>query len=176
MTLGPKWTVMEGTYRYQPLGTKDVLIHLESAGNDDYNKANYRAMNIDLYGTNALSATVGRSYRISRLYLSAGVWNFDYSKNFDVFGSSASAVALDNYLQGFQPGDLLILNTYDEPDTNRTNFRNTLINKFGATKLYSGWEYRGSYQLISICDYGPVYEQVIPRYRNGIQTTVYLGK
>jgi hypothetical protein len=73
-------------------------------------------------------------------------------------------------------GDLVIINTYDEPNNRRTTFRDVLVNKFYAKLQYSGtWASRCSYQLVAIAGKGVIYENIKPRYSStGINTSLVM--
>lgn len=169
----PKWTVLEDTFRHEPAHTPSILIQVESGGYDD--SPRYYNQRILIDGNQVLNATSPRSYRATRLYFSNG-WKYDQSNGYDVYGSQTEADNLNTFLNTFQTGDILVLNTNDEPNNRRTTFRDILVNSFYAKLQYSSiWEARCSYQLIAVCGKGNIYEAIEPRYSDSIRTTLYLG-
>lgn len=171
---GPDWTIIPEVLRYTPNYDPTLLIHVESAGLDDttryYNQAIY------IKGSLVVNSTSPRSYRATRLYMTASGWAAT-SNGYDVYGSSANASALLTFLQTFNANDILVLNTYDEPLNNRGVFQSELINSFKAGLQTSPvWASRCSYQLIASKSKGVIYENIKPRYSPvGINTTLYLG-
>lgn len=174
---GPKLTVLDGVLRYTPPYTPKLLIQVESAGISDYNYSYYR-QRIVINGVDQLVATAPRSYRATRLtYTQAGGWAYASSNGYDVYGSPAEATNLLTYLQTFSVGDMLILNTFDEPLNNRGTFKNELINNFNAALQDSpNWTFRCSYVLVAVKGRKVLYEKVAPGSGlRGPQATIYLG-
>lgn len=173
---GGGWEILEDTYRATPAGTPRVLLQVESSGHDDSPK--YRRQRIVVNGSQVLSANAPRSYRVSRLTQNTSTGQFTYqsSNGYDVYGSSTNATNLNTYLGTFNDGDLMVLNTNDEPNNNRGVFQSTLINDFGANLQTSGvWASRVSYMLISIKGKpNPIYEAIEARYGDSIRTTLWL--
>ena len=174
---GPKLTVLDGVLRYTPSYTPKLLIQVESAGISDYNYSYYR-QRIVINGVDQLVATAPRSYRASRLtYTQAGSWAYTSSNGYDVYGSPTEASNLLTYLQTFSVGDMLILNTFDEPLNNRGTFKNELISSFGANLQDSpNWTFRCSYVLVAVKGRKVLYENITPGSGlRGPQATIYLG-
>ncbi len=175
MHYGPKWTVLANTLRFTPTYTPRILIHVESAGLDDVSI--YYNQRVWVEGTEVLNAAAPRSYRATRLSRSGEIRTYSGSNGYDVYGAPSEATNLLSYLQTFAVGDILILNTFDEPLNNRSVFQSELKNSFNAALQDSSiWESRCSYQLIAVKGKGVIYENIKPRYSaNGINTTLYLG-
>lgn len=171
---GAQWTKIDGGLRQSPTYTPPLLIQAESAGLDD--SVRNRSQIIQINGVEVLNATAPRSYRASRLINNNG-WSLDSSNGYDVYGSGTNATNLNTYLQGFNNNDILVLTTYDEPNRNRTTFRDTLINDFGAQLQNSGtWASRCSYLLIASKSKGPIVEKIQPRFSaRGIEESLWLG-
>jgi hypothetical protein len=127
-------------------------------------------------GTQVLNSISPRSYRATRLVWNNG-WSFNSSNGYDVYGDVVQANNMLAYLQTFSQNDILILNTWDEPNNNRTVFRDELVNSFKAGLQYSSvWAFRCSYQLIASKGKGVIYESIMPSYSyKGIQTTLIMG-
>lgn len=174
ISYGFKWTVLPDTLRSSPSYTPKILLQIESAGLDDTTRNNNQLIQIN--GTTVLNTTSPRSYRVSRLVYSNG-WTYASSNGYDVYGNVTNANNLLAYLQTFNNGDMLVLNTYDEPLVNRSVFTNELKNSFYARLQDSAvWESRCSYQLIAVKGKGVIYENIKPRYSlTGINTTLWLG-
>jgi len=173
---GGGWEILEDTYRYTPDGTPRILIQIESSGYAD--SPRYYRQRVVVNGSEVLSANAPRSYRVSRLTQNPATGQFTYqsSNGYDVYGSSTNATNLDTYLNTFDDGDLMILNTNDEPNNNRGVFQTNLVNNFGANLQSSGvWASRISYMLISIKGKpNPIYETIEARYGDSIRTTLWL--
>jgi hypothetical protein len=174
---GPKLTVLDGTLRYTPPYTPNLLIQVESSGISDY-EYSYNRQRVVINGVDRLVATAPRSYRATRLtYTQAAGWAYASSNGYDVYGTPAEATNLLTYLQTFSVGDMLILNTFDEPLNNRGVFQNELITNFGATLQGSAnWTFRCSYVLVAVKGRKVLYENVTPGSGlRGPRATLYLG-
>jgi hypothetical protein len=171
----PKWTIIENGLRVSPNYTHALLIQVETSGAED--SPIYRNQRIVIKGTEALNSSAPRSYLLSRLTYSSSLgWQFNSSGSYDVYGTAGAPENLLTYLQTFNTGDILVLNTHDEPDANRTVFRNELVNNFYAGLQYSSvWATRCSYQLIAVKGKGRIYEAIEPRFSNSIITSLWLG-
>lgn len=171
---GPVWTVKADTLRFTPEYTPNILMQIESAGSNDASQ--YTRQYIAINGTQVLSATSPRSYRATRLVWSNG-WTFHSSNGYDVYGTAGQDTALLTYLQTFNTYDVLVLNTYDEPNNARAAFKSELITSFGAKLQDSAdWGFRCSYQLIASKNRGVIYEGIHPPASAiSINTTLYLG-
>lgn len=170
----PRWTKIPDGFRQEPPHTPSILIQVESRGANDSDTSRRQRVVID--GSQVLSIDAPRSYRMTRLVYSGG-WQYNSSNGYDVYGSQTAADSALAYLQTFSSGDILILNTNDEPNNRRTTFRNELINNFYAGLQYSNvWEHRCSYMLIAVKNKGLLYESIKPRYHTtGHYVTLYLG-
>lgn len=169
-----RWTKIPDGFRQEPDHVPTVLIQVESAGVND--TILNRRQRVVINGTQVLSANSARSYRITRISTSSG-WQYQSSNGYDVYGSQTAADDALTYLQSFSTGDMLVLNTYDEPNNRRNTFRNELVNNFYAELQFSNvWEFRCSYILIAVKGRGLLYESIKPRYHTtGHSTTLYLG-
>lgn len=174
ISYGSQWTIQTNTLRSSPSYTPKILLQLESSGYEDL--VQNRGHKIYIGGVNVLDSTSPRSYRVSRLTYSNG-WNYSSSNGYDVYGLVSEANAMLAYLQTFNTGDMLILNTYDEPLNNRSVFQTELKNNFYAQLQDSPvWDYRCSYQLIAVKGKGVIYESIKPRVSAvGIHTSMWLG-
>lgn len=169
-----RWTVIQNNSNYSPGHTPRILIQAESAGLDDSDRQTGQRVWIN--GTQVLSASAPRSYRATRLRYNNG-WTYHSSNGYDVYGSSTNASNLLTYLNTFSTGDILILNTNDEPNNNRGVFSGYLTSAF-KSKLQSSplWESRCSHLLVAAKDRGVIFEDVQARYdTKGIDVTLYLG-
>lgn len=172
---GTKWTILPDTLRFFPNYTTNILIHVESSGLNDsvQNRTQYVRINGDIV---LLNATSPRSYRITRLRYVNG-WTYHSSNGYDVYGDVVQANNLLAYLQTFNTGDIMILNTFDEPNQNKNVFADELKNSFFAQLQDSAvWAFRCSYQLIAVKGKGVIYENIKePGSSNGIETSLWLG-
>lgn len=170
----PRWTLLPEVLRYTPSYTPTLLIQVESAGLDDTTR--YYNQSIYIKGTQIVNASAPRSYRATRLYMTSTGWAAT-SNGYDVYGNSANATSMLTFLQGFSDGDILVLNTFDEPYNNRGVFSSYLTSAFKSNLQSSPiWASRCSYQLIASKNKGLIYESIKPRYSPvGINTTVYMG-
>lgn len=112
-------------------------------------------------------SSFGRSYNVVTISRTTGITN---SYNYDVFGSSANIANLTNFLNGLDNSVIVIIFTYDEPQTTNngstiitsSNYPN-LVNAFircGASNLYpSSLMYRSAYVLVGIPGAGPGLER-----------------
>ena len=170
---GPIVNVAFSGYRYTPNYTPSLLIQVESAGNSSPDKANYKRQRIVIDGTQVLSASSPRSYRATQLRPSGETWTYVTSSGIDVYGSDTNANKMNLFLTSFERGDLLVMNTYDEPNLRRGYFTNTLINDFNA-QLTSSITYRCGYVLVAVKGYGVYYESVVPISVYPLGSTIYL--
>lgn len=153
---GNGWTrnsdwVISRTYRTAPTYTPQVLIQVESAGSNN-GSPGYRQF-IQINGTTVLDANAPRSYRITKLRKDTnGFWTYIASNGYDVYGLQTDADAARVFLEGFVNGEMLILNTWDEPNNRRSQLLPVLKDSFGSTiEAYrSFWAFRDSHLLISI--------------------------
>lgn len=165
---GPHWFKLPDTLRFEPAETPKLLIQVESKGYDD-TSAN-RRQRIVIDGSEVLSGDAGRSYKVTRLEQDGnGRYTFDQSNNYDVYGSADNGTEVNSFLNTFNDGDLVVINTHDEPNNNRGQFKTNLINNFGARLQDSSvWESRCSYILVAVKGRKtPIYEQLRPRYTTG---------
>jgi hypothetical protein len=159
---GPSWVKLPGQKRVEP-GSTSLLLQVESRGWDDTDAD--RRQRIVIGGQQALSVSAPRSYQLTRLVNDGSGWQVHSSIGLDVYGSQAAADDLLDYLQTFSTGDVLVLNTNDEPNFRRGTFSGELTQSFGS-KLQSSetWEHRCSYILIARKGKGAIYESVGPRF------------
>ncbi len=172
---GPNWIILENNLRYEPPIKTKLLIQVESSGYDD--SVSYRRQRILINGVQVYSADAPRSYQVTRISQnqSTGAYNYESTNGYDVYGNVANATTMNTFLDTFNNRDILILNTNDEPFSNRDPFISNLINNFNAKLLYSPtWDFRCSYMLISIKGELNLYESVEPRYSDSIKTTIWI--
>ena len=148
-----QWYVEE-QLRTSPGYTPHLLIQAESFGiSYTGGLSNVRRQLVQIDGSTVLNANSPRSYRLTKLVRnSQNYWQYDSSNGYDVYGSSTAAANALAYLQTFADGDMLILNTYDEPNQRTTPFSDLLISEFGSNLEYyrNRWSFRDAHLLISI--------------------------
>lgn len=167
--------VINRTFRTAPSFTPRVLIQVESAGSN--NSAPGFRQFIQINGTTVLDATAPRSYRLTKLRLVNGFWTYVESNGYDVFGDQTAANNAQAYLEGFANGEMLILNTWDEPNNRRTQLMPALRDRFGSTlEAYrSFWAFRDSHLLISIRgENRPLFEEHRTTSIPGINVSMWL--
>jgi hypothetical protein len=163
-------------YRKSPSFTPHVLIQAESVGANNTNTT--RRQFVQINGTTVVNSDSPRSYRLTRLRKdSQGFWEFVSSNGYDVYGLTSAAESARTYLQSFNDGDLLILNTWDEPRNNFNFIGPTLRDRFGS-KIYGyqdQWTSRDMHLLISIAGSKiPIFEEHRPSPQGGIEVSAWL--
>ena len=171
------WVVTTGN-RTSPSFTPKVLIQAESVGLNSPNTS-LRRQFIQINGTTVVNANAPRSYRLTRLIknTTSGQWTLGASNGYDVFGFDAQANAALTFLQSFQVGDLLILNTYDEPNNRRGVFANFLRDNFASNIRGYQWQWtsRDMHLLVSFRGaVAPLFEDHRPSPEGGITTSIWL--
>lgn len=156
-----RWTVKE-QLRIAPTTIPKILLQVESSGNDALVLPRYYAQRIVLNGVQVLNTNAPRSYRFTRLRNVAGVWTFMESTGVDVYNTPEDAAPALAYLQTFAVGDMLVLNTNDEPLRYAENIWAELRSNFFAT--ITTLEHRASYLLIAVKGKGRIYENIGARY------------
>lgn len=127
-------------------------------------------------GSQVLNSSAPRSYGIGKLTQTNGSWSFVSYTGYDVYGDPVAADNCLAALQGFQNGEMLVLNTWDEPNNRRTQLAPTLRDSFGS-KIYdyqAQWAFRDMHLLIAVKGKGLIYEEYRTRYANGIKFSGYL--
>ena len=162
-------TYYEETYRndfntlpFQP----HLIINASSSG---LNYADIRRdTKIIIDGTTVLDTITPRSYKITKLRKTNGVWSLISSTGYDVYGNTTAANAALADLQSFNIGEMLILTTHDEPNNRRTTLAPELRENFGSRiyEFQSNWEHRDAHLLISIKGEGVIFEDHKPRYNS----------
>jgi len=171
--------VINDNYRDAPPYTPHVLIQVESQGLNNLTGAGRRQF-IQIDGTTVVSANSPRSYRMTKLRKDAnGFWTFVDTNGYDVYGLTSEANNAKAYLETFQEGEMLILNTYDEPNRNSSVFADVLQNKFGskieAFRSSGQLSSRDSRLLVSICGSKiPLFEQIKPSPQPGITMSMWI--
>lgn len=153
-------------YRISPTYTPRLLIQAESAGFE--NALQDHRQRIVIGGTEVVNANAPRSYLLSQLRRVGNTWSLIASNGYDVYGDPTAANNAGIFLQGFQPYDLLILNTWDEPYNNVSYIQPTLINSFGSNMGSYPRVTRDAHLLIAVKDKGVIFEQWRTRYSNAI--------
>lgn len=176
---GSSWVISQ-SYRTSPSYTPKVLLQVESSGLLYPNANSYRSQRIVIAGSSIdLSYTCARSYCISKVTGGLGASATVSNSSFDVYGSTTEATNAVNFLNTFANGDLLILNTYDEPQNNAAELSMILRNNFGATKIipqnYTTTDVNGSleYNASNYIVSPPISYTFGPIYLNGSLTTTY---
>lgn len=170
------WIITE-TFRTTPGYIPQVLIQAESAGSN--NNAPGRRQFIQIDGTTVLAADAPRSYRVTKLRKPInGNWTYIASNGYDVYGSQSDADAARTFLEGFVEGEMLILNTWDEPESRRIQLAPVLTDSFGSSinAFRARWNFRDSHLLISIKGYTkPLFEQQRPAGIAGPAVSMWLS-
>jgi hypothetical protein len=163
---GRKWFIKQ-ELQVSPNYTPQLLIQAEAGSFE----ATYqqRGVKVIINGTQVLSSSAPRSYRVTQLRPSGNSWSYIGSTGYDVYGSVTAAQNMNTALQGFQTGDMLIMNTWDEPRNNSSYIQSTLINDFGSKMDTFVREFRDMHLLISVKGAkAPIYEEHRARYSNAI--------
>lgn len=174
ISYGQKWTKLQ-SLRATPNFTPRLLIQAESGGFEatDQNRRQF----IQINGSTVVDANAPRSYLLTQLRLVSSSWSLIASNGYDVYGNaSGEATAARNFLQGFSNGDMLILNTWDEPFNNAEAYLySTLVTDFKSkinTYLRTS---RDMHLLIAIKGKGVIYEEYRTRYSNSIHFSGWLN-
>ena len=172
--------VVNDNYRDAPSYTPHVLIQVESQGLNNTAGAGRRQF-VQIDGSTVVNANAPRSYRVTKLRqdVNTGFWSYVDSQGFDVYGLTSAADDCAAFLEGFVDGELMIMNTYDEPNRNATRFRDILTDKFGskieAFRLSSQLTSRDSRLLVSICGSSiPIFEEIKPSPQPGIVMSMWI--
>ena len=170
------WVVTAG-YRTTPSFTPRLLIQAESVGLNNLDIGRRTFVQVD--GTTIVNVNTPRSYQITKLVknTSTGQWTLGASNGYDVYGSATSATDANNFLNTFNNGEMLILTTYDEPNTRRTTISENLRDNF-ASNIYGyqwQWNSRDMHLLISFRDAtAPLFEDHHPSPEGGISASIWL--
>lgn len=173
---GRQWRY-ENTDRntFSTLATQPHLIINANSSSFEAN-GTYNQVQVIIDGTTVLNTTAPRSYRITKLRQTNGVWSYISSNGYDVYGNATAATNALTELQGFSAGEMLILNTWDEPNNRRTTLTPELRDQFGS-RIYdyqANWAFRDMHLLIAIKGKGIIYEEHRTRYANAIWFSGYL--
>jgi hypothetical protein len=173
---GSSWVVTTGN-RTSPTFTPKVLIQAESVGANNINTG--RRQFIQINGTTIVNADAPRSYRITRLIknYTTGQWGLGATNSYDVYGFVSEANAALAFLRTFNVGDMLILNTFDEPRDNRVVFADFLRDQFGSNIRGYEWQWnsRDMHLLVSFRGaVAPLFEDHRPSPEGGITTSIWL--
>lgn len=174
---GPKWTITENqTATPGTPNPPQILIQAQSSGLDD-GTTRPRNQLVQINGTSVVNSSSPRSYRMTRLTNTGSGWTYNASNGYDVYGNQTAADNALAFLQTFQDSDILVLNTWDEPNNRRTTFRDELVNNFGAKLQYSStWGSRCSYLLVAVKGKGALHENIKPRYTTELNVvSMWLG-
>jgi hypothetical protein len=168
----PAWTKIQNL-RVFPSSTPRLLLHIESGSFEA--PAQNRNQRIDINGTTVLNATAPRSYRLTQLRNTAGVWSLVASNGYDVYSSVAAAEQARDFLLAFQTSDLLVLNTWDEPLNNApTYLYPSLTADFGSQANTFARESRDMHLLIAVKGRGVIFEEYRRRYSDSIHFSGWL--
>lgn len=170
----PIW-VKSNSLRLTTSTNPRLLIWAESGSfeNTDQN----RNVRVQINGSEVLNASAPRSYRITQLRNTNGTWSLIASNGYDVYGTVGAPESALAFINGFSNGDLMILNTWDEPFTNRTVLAPTLRDSFGS-RIYtwqSTWDFRDMHLLIAVKGRGVIFEEFRTRYSNSIHFSGWLA-
>lgn len=168
----PKW-VKSNILRLTPPSTPKLLIHAESGSFEatNQNRGHYIAIN----GTAVVNVNTPRSYRMSQLRNTNGLWSLIGSNDYDVYGSTVAAESARTFLQSFLQNDLLVLTTWDEPFNNSVTYLNpTLISDFKSNIGSFTRDFRDMHLLIAVKGKGVIYEEHRRRYSNSISFSGWL--
>lgn len=169
------WIISQ-TFRSNPGYVPRVLIQAESMGLNNTSPGRRQFIQID--GNTVLDASSPRSYRLTKLRKdSNGEWTYVSSNGYDVYGNQTAADNAIVFLNEFDNGEMLILNTYDEPLNRRTQLTPELIDHFGSgiEAFRSRWNGRDSHLLISIKgSTKPLFEQHRPSGIAGPAVSMWL--
>ena len=139
--------------RSSPNYTPRLLIQVEATGLN-YSGTRYYRQYAEIEGTAVLNSNAPRSYRISKFRKNAfGVWEFVETQGHDVYGGQAGADSAVAQLNGFVNGELIILNTWDEPNNRRNQLIPIVEEKFGSMINHwrNDWSFRDHWLLVGIC-------------------------
>lgn len=167
------------SFEYGPGQPYHVVVQASSVG---YNYivsgySHYRYQKIYIDGVNVLNASPYRGMLISKLREINGVWELvEYFGDTQDFWSESNVNQAQALLQSFEDGEMLVLNTSDEPyASGYTSRLYDELESFGArSSQYSALNnYRSSYLLISIKG-GPLFQSVGSNGGAPLAHTVYL--
>jgi len=160
--------------RVNPTFTPDLLIQAESGSMEATHQNN--SQRIVIKGETVVNSTTPRSYRITRLAHSEQRWQLVASNCYDFYGSGFEIVKALNFLGSFNSGDLLVLTTWDEPNTGRLVISPTLKSSFGSKieEFRKDWSFRDMHLLVAVKDQGVIFEQHRPRYSDSIHFTGWM--
>jgi len=105
----------------------------------------------NLIGTrivNLSSGNVGRSYNLITISRIDGTVT-TYPR-YDVFGTASQATVLSNLLNSFDDSVIVIIHSFDEPQTNATGLQTEFKNCGASSTFASLLKYRGAYVLVGI--------------------------
>lgn len=155
------------TYRIAPAFTPRLLIQAESGSFEATNQ--YHGQRIVSRGTVLVDTTAPRSYLLTQLRNVSGTWTLIAANGYDVYGDTTSAGNARTFLQNFAAGDMLILNTWDEPYNNAVSYLYpTLTADFGSQINVWPRAFRDMHLLIAVKGRGVIYEDWRNRYNNAI--------
>jgi hypothetical protein len=144
---------IEKNLRTSPSYTPRVLIQVESTGLN-YSGTRYYRQYVDIEGTNVVNSTAPRSYRFTKLSKNSfGFWEFVSTTGYDVYGNTTAAQNAATALETWDDGDMLILNTWDEPNNNSGYINDILAERFASPIFANRDEFqsRDSRLLVGIC-------------------------
>jgi len=173
---GAGWVVQTGNT--SPSYDPRVLIQIGASSFENGSDGDERHQRIWLEGTQVLNSGSPRSYRLTKLRQNSyGFWTYVTSGGYDVYGNATSANQAQDFLEGFNVGEMLILNTWDEPFNRTGQLDPTLMQDFGArVDNYSGQrDFRDMRLLVSIKGAGaPILEEHRQRYSPAIVYSLWL--
>lgn len=165
-----KWH-KSNSFRIKPNSTAKLLIQVESGQFEAPQQ--YHRQYIEINGTEVVNSDAPRQYRLTQLRHN-GNWQLIANNGYDVYGSAEQAVAAADFLSTFQLGDMLILNTWDEPLNNSSYLYSALTSDFYQKISNFTRDFRDMHLLIAIKGKGLVYEEYGYRYSNSISFSGWL--
>lgn len=166
LQIGPKWNITDAL-RFTPTGKHPRLHIMAESGSFEATDQN-RNVRVRANGVDLVNSSSPRSYRMTQLRLVNGDWTLVASNGYDVYGSTVAAQDAANFIDTFQVGDLLISNTWDEPNNNSSYFTAKFRDNFYSNVLSFTREHRDMHLLIAVKGRGLIYEEHRRRYSNSI--------
>lgn len=164
--IGPVWNITNAL-RYTPSGRNPRLHIMAESGSFEATDQNHNII-VRANGVDLVNSSSPRSYRLTQLRLVNREWTLVASNGYDVYGSTTEAQNAANFIDTFQVGDMLISNTWDEPNNNSSYFTTKFRDSFYSNALSFTREHRDMHLLISVKGRGLIYEEHRRRYSNSI--------
>ena len=169
----PRWTIRQ-ELRVSPSYTPRLLLQIE-AGSFEATDQNRNQL-IKINGSTVVNVGSPRSYMLSQLRNTNGTWSLIASNGYDVYGNATAAGQARDFLLTFQAGDLLVLNTWDEPYNNAVSYLYPTLTADFKSKIDTYTRsFRDMHLLIAVKNKGVIYEEHRPRYSNSIHFSGWLN-